>query len=96
MKTMSDEDFRRYVADLGRRMETINSRKELSSFIFMLCKGYREGAFEEQDAEDYLSGTGSLFRAMDSWYRNNDIKDDPDVPTWRMMARVLLASFSHS
>ena len=96
MKKMSEDDFDDYLGVLSDKINGIETRQDLSSVIFLLCKGYREGAFEEQDAYEYLSGLGSILDALDSWCRNNDMDDDPDVPTWRLLGDVLYASFYHS
>ena len=89
----ADFEFLERMDDL---VEEIETRQDLSNFIFQLVWGYKDGNFEPQPVTEYLHGTGALTDALDSWYRNNEINEDPETPTWKMFGRILLAAFDHS
>ncbi len=90
-----EDDEKRYNEKADKMVEEINSREELFEFARLLAHGYQQGFEEEQSVADYLKGYAALVRALESWYKNQDL-EMPQQPTWNMMARLLAAAFSHS
>lgn len=91
------EDARqKYFEQIKRSLNQIQTRQDLADFIFDLAEGFEDGYFEEQSVADYLEGAGALTNAMDNWYRNRKLDEDPESPNWRMFGRVLFAAFYHS
>jgi len=84
-----------YLNELDKMIEEVNSKEDLFALANLLARGYREGFEEEQTIADYLDGYAALVRALDSWYKNQNL-DLPKHPTWNMMGRLLASAFIHS
>ena len=84
-----------YLDEVDELIEKVDSKEDLFELTRLLAHGYKKGFEEEQSVADYLNGYAALVRALDSWYKNQNL-EVPESPTWNMMGRLLASAFIHS
>ena len=90
-----EQEKRAYRDKVDALIENADSKEKLVELTRLMARGYRQGFEEEQSVADYLDGYAALVRALDSWYKNQDL-EVPEHPTWNMMGRLLASAFIHS
>lgn len=79
---------------LIKEAENITTRAEFVSFLKKLGVNYKQkdGSWENSDLESYLEALGGVTEDVDGYYENMELKIDPEKPTWRIFAELLLAA----
>ena len=74
--------------------ERISSRREFSEFVDKLATdlALHGHAWENPTLESFLEALSAYVRDIDGYYANAGIDIDPDAPSWRVFADVLLGA----
>lgn len=80
--------------DLFDYVKTITSRADFIKFVDFLHADYRvtSAQWDNQDVPSFLSALAGFATDMAGYYKNSGETVDIEVPTWRLMAEMLLAA----
>ena len=80
--------------EISEYANNINSLDEFIVFVDLLKKNYGEqrDEWENDNIETYLNGIVSFLYNIDGYYYNKKENVNLDQPTWRIVARILLAA----
>lgn len=80
--------------DLTTMAGRVTTRQQFVEFVGALHSNYKTNSEEwENDRLDlFLSGLEGFSEDCPGYYKNQDIPVDPDQPSWRVFAEILLAS----
>ncbi|CCQ72492.1 hypothetical protein [Magnetospira sp. QH-2] len=92
---MSKMDEEAYFEVLHRLEEKVSSPEDLSEFVAFLEEGYLAGAWEEQDASEYVGGIQGVLNGLEGLCMNYGY-EYPEQPSWAWFARILRVAFGHS
>jgi hypothetical protein len=79
--------------ELNERVTTIRTREDLVAFIHVLRDDFvaTPAGWENPDVERYLEALAAWTSDMEGYFKNRGERI-PDVPTWRLVAEMLLAA----
>ncbi|GAB6052270.1 hypothetical protein JCM17960_10900 [Magnetospira thiophila] len=89
---MEEPDYFDLLDELEKKITT---REELSEYVALLEEGYLAGAWEQQDADEYIGGIQGVLNGLDGLCKNYGY-EYPEQPTWAWMGRILRIAFAHS
>jgi hypothetical protein len=69
----------------------LNSRDDLAQFIKDMHSDFRTNGreWENQDLESFLEALAAYAKDIDGYYKNENIPEDPDKPSWRLFSDML-------
>lgn len=72
----------------------IETKKDFEHFLRMLVQEFRQGGedWENNSLERYLESLHGFAMDVAGYYRNMQIDVNPDEPSWRVFADMLLAA----
>jgi hypothetical protein len=75
------------------KINSINSREDFVSFVYLLSQDFRENpkSWENDDIGTYLEALAAWVEDMDGYYLNNDCPI-PEKPDWKHVADMLMAA----
>lgn len=78
---------------LESRIESIQTRQDLTDFIRALVKDFQDNpkSWENTKLDQYLEATAAWIDDMDGYY-NNLNKPVPHQPEWKTIADILMAA----
>lgn len=79
--------------ELHQRIDVINTKDDLAEFVAALRLDLEANPneWENPTLERFLLAMEDWIRSMDNYYKNTG-QQIPQVPTWRTLADILLAS----
>lgn len=77
--------------------EKIKNRSDFNKFLKLYIKDYKKcGDFwQNGDLETFLSCIERFSSSVDGYYKNIHPTLDPELPTWRIFAEILLSARSY-
>ena len=80
--------------ELEDYVEEIKTRKDFCQFLNLLLEDYmKQGEnWENNTLEDFLGALQAFSLDISGYYKNTDQTIDPDTPSWRVFADMILGS----
>ena len=89
---MNEREILERLDNLRKRIDGISSADDMPEFMGMLVTAWNDGAFEDQDIEEYLNGVWGVIEGNAVSHKGQP----PLEPTWRLFAEILFRAFAHS
>ena len=72
----------------------IQSREDLSRFVLQLREDLvaKPGEWENVSLEDFLEAFSRYLVDIPGYYKNQNLDVNPDIPSWRVFADVLMGA----
>ncbi len=80
-------------ANLTEIVDRINCREDFVAFVLKLQHEFKEnpGAWENRDLPSFLEAIAGWVGDMDGYFQNQG-KEPPAQPTWKLLGSILLAA----
>ena len=80
--------------DISSYADQIDSHADFVKFVQFLKKNYKENSaeWENDNIETYLDGIFGFTKSLKSYYYLKKENVNLDKPSWRIIARILLAA----
>lgn len=80
--------------ELLTRGKAVRTRADFEEFLRLLVQNNKEqpDEWEHTSIGDFLDAMNGFVRDIEGYYRNARCDDDPETPSWKMFAEILLAS----
>ena len=89
------EDYEDLIEDKIQKIaEKMQTKEDFEHFLVWLMEDLKQnkGCWENKNLESYLDGLYGSVISLSGYYKNIGDNIDPDKPSWRMVAELLLAA----